>query len=438
MLASRAATTIGGVSDPKERYPDPLVRQRVFPEPAQVFAFSPVHLKEALQTGVVVVDTNVLLVPYTTGPASLDQIRQTFERLARDDRLRVPGQVAREFADNRAEKLKTLFQQLSRKREISLPRSQYSLLEGIPAYKDITTREDTLIAALEEYRKAIGGLLDTIAMWQWDDPVSQIYRELFKPSTVIEPEIDRENLLEELKYRQGHRIPPGYKDAGNEYSGIGDLLIWKAILKIGKTESRHLIFVSGDEKTDWRYQSEKRALYPRIELLDEYRIASSGNSLLMITFAELLEQFDVPAPVVAEVRKEEAVVTALGSAEPSRMGLSQDFEQRLGVASLPSYLRDRYPEREHTGGGELLELLQELSDCRIYTVGQLDNMLRRSAAAFEVSEAEDPPSFTEDGLHQYADVGVVRRSLAIVDEEYRNRTYRVEDARFRRWRRLLL
>src|SRR5882672_9907938 len=111
------------MSDPKRPYPDPLVRQRLFPEPVEIFAFSPVRLQDALPDGVVVVDTNVLLVPYTTGRASLEQIRHTFDRLTKDGRLRIPGQVAREFADNRAEKLKTLFQQLSRKREVSLSRS---------------------------------------------------------------------------------------------------------------------------------------------------------------------------------------------------------------------------------------------------------------------------------------------------------------------------
>jgi hypothetical protein len=98
------------MGDPKKPYPDPLIRQRLFPDPVQIFAFSPAGLQGAIIDGVVVVDTNVLLVPYTTGRASLEQIRRTFERLTTDGRLRIPGQVAREFADNRAEKLKILFQ----------------------------------------------------------------------------------------------------------------------------------------------------------------------------------------------------------------------------------------------------------------------------------------------------------------------------------------
>src|SRR5690348_3027113 len=190
------------MSDNKGPLPDPLVRQALFPNAHQVFAFRPVHLKEALQDGLVIVDTNALLVPYTTGRASLDQIRKTFERLVTEGRLRIPAQVAREFAAIRPEKLKLLFQQLSRKRELNVVRSQYPLLEALPEYFEFGERESDLTKALDKYRKAIDNLLTMIAEWQWDDPVSQTYRELFTSSAVVEPKIDREDLLKELRYRQ--------------------------------------------------------------------------------------------------------------------------------------------------------------------------------------------------------------------------------------------
>jgi PIN like domain len=353
--------------------------------------------------------------------------------------LRIPGQVAREFADNRAEKLKTLFQQLSRKRDVSLSRSEYPLLEGIPAYKEVARREAEITVALDDYRKAIGSLLDTIATWHWDDPISQIYRDLFKAPTVVDPEVDREKLLEELKYRQDHRIPPGYKDANNDYSGIGDLLIWKTILKIGEEESCHLVFVSGDEKTDWRYQSENRALYPRFELIDEYRVVSKGKSLLIITFAELLEQFGAPAPVVEEVRQEEAAASLEKSAS-TFVAAFRALQQSLNVDLLRKYLKHRYPDRQQfTSATDLSELVNELRSRHINTLTDLDQMLTRSEPAFELSEAEDPPSGEGGRKTRFAGMGVVRRSLAIVDDEYRVAAGH-EDVRgqFARWRTLLI
>jgi hypothetical protein len=91
-------------------------------------------------------------------------------------------------------------------------------------------------------------------------------------------------------------------------------------LKIGADHSKHLIFASGDEKTDWRYQSENRALYPRFELVDEYRRVSGVKSFLIITFAELLEQFGASATVIEEIRAEE-VSAAKASAEYSNAAL---------------------------------------------------------------------------------------------------------------------
>jgi rRNA-processing protein FCF1 len=329
------------MSEGRKKYPDPLVRQRLFPDAVEIFAFAPASLAQALENGIVVVDTNVLLVPYTTGPASLEQIRRTYETLVTEKRLRIPGQVAREFADNRAEKLKTLYQQLSRKREINLTRYEYPLLEGLAEYAEVLQRETAIVSALAEYRKAIGKLLTTVEAWNWDDPVSLIYRQLFVPEVIVEPPFDRDELLEELRFRQEHEIPPGYKDSSNKYSGIGDLLIWKALLDIGKQTSRDVVFVSGDEKSDWRYQSENTALYPRFELLQEYRAASGGRSLLIISFARLLEQFGVPAPVVEEVRKEEAVAAL---SMPSETSLKSHMAAIRAERAVFRWLLTRFPD----------------------------------------------------------------------------------------------
>jgi hypothetical protein len=423
------------MSDTKGSLPDPLVRHRLYPEPGQIFAFRPVTLNEALTDGLIVVDTNVLLVPYTTGKASLQQIHQTFQRLTNESRLRVPGQVAREFAANRAEKLKELFQQISRKRNVGITISQYPLLDGVSGYAKLKELEAAAIGALESYRKAISELLDTIAGWQWNDPVSQIYRELLTPDIVIEPEIERDELLKELKYRQDNRVPPGYKDAAGDYSGIGDLLIWETILSIGRRESRHVIFVSGDEKTDWRYQSENEALYPRFELLEEYRIASRSKSLLIISFAELLQQFGAPAPVVAEVRQEEAAA-ALRTSGLTSIDSSINVDEPVTPQSISAFLAERYPDRRNARwSSEYVELSRELRSMQIKTLRQLDRMLTDVAPVFPLSENEDAPT-SPDG--KYSDVGIVRRSLAIANDGYRLWRFGSENPeKYQRWRRLL-
>ena len=204
--------------------------------------------------------------------------------------------------------------------------------------------EHEISEALRKYREIIRSLLETVEGWHWDDPVSTIYREFFKDSIVVNPEFEREDLLLDLKYRQEHRIPPGYKDAGNEHSGIGDLLIWKTLLRLGEQEKRNLVFVSGDEKSDWRYRSENTALYPRFELVDEYRRASDGKSLLIISFAELLKHFGAPATVIAEVEKEEAVSTI------NQRGQETRAAEQLAEVAVYEWLVNKYPGCEVSRG----------------------------------------------------------------------------------------
>jgi hypothetical protein len=72
------------MSDVKKPLPDPLVRQRMFPEPGQIFDFAPVGLEAAIKDALIAVDTNVLLIPYTAGQASLREIRRTYDQLTRE------------------------------------------------------------------------------------------------------------------------------------------------------------------------------------------------------------------------------------------------------------------------------------------------------------------------------------------------------------------
>jgi hypothetical protein len=86
------------MSEAKKQFPDPLVRQTKFPEPAAVFGFVSASLPEALKDGLLVVDTYVLLVPYATGKASLEQIRQTFSALVSQNRLRIHRGTKKEIS----------------------------------------------------------------------------------------------------------------------------------------------------------------------------------------------------------------------------------------------------------------------------------------------------------------------------------------------------
>ncbi|MEL6440103.1 MAG: PIN domain-containing protein [Cyanobacteria bacterium J06621_8] len=295
----------------KQNEYDMFMANTVFPEAESIFSINNQPLGTIKAQALIVLDTNALLVPYNIGKESLNQIETTYKQLAQTGRLMVPGQVAREFANNRTKKILDLFQKLNRKRNSieSLKIEKYPLLESFSEYQSALEIESEINKKLKDYRKSIAGILEKIRSWNWDDPVSQLYAELFTDGVVFDPNLDKNKMQEELLRRNLHKLPPGYKDSSKNDSGIGDLVIWFTILEASKSKEKDVIFVSGDQKSDWWHRVENQALYPRYELVDEFRRESNGFSLHIITFANFLNLYGATKDIVKEVRDEENKIT---------------------------------------------------------------------------------------------------------------------------------
>ncbi len=332
---------------------DVLIANSIFPDPAAVFTARAISLEEAKKTACVVLDTNALLVPYGIGAQTLSQIEQTYRQLLAEQRLFVPAQVAREFARNRVTKLAELHQKLSKRRSQlqSFRQGNYPLLERLPEYKRLLDVEEKLDSLTSEYRKLIASVVDHVRSWEWNDPVSVLYGDVFSAQVVVGTSKSEEEIKREHLRRFLHKIPPGYKDESKDDGGVGDLLIWLAILEIGAVHKTSMIFVSGEEKADWWHRSENQPLYPRYELVDEYRRASGGKSFHIIKFSQLLELFGASKEVVAEVREEESassdVVPLTAHAAMRMKGVQAEravakwfMEQRYTVSPAPAH--DRY------------------------------------------------------------------------------------------------
>jgi ppGpp synthetase/RelA/SpoT-type nucleotidyltranferase len=102
--------------------------------------------------------------------------------------------------------------------------------------------------------------------------------------------------------------------------------------------------------------------------------------------------------------------------------LSQATHIDLNFDTLKAYLRKRFPAREEGSSTGVSELVSELAEAGYTTIDKLDNVLERSHEVFLQYEKSNPPSarkgkkYVSEGL--YADIGVVRLSLAIVDKKF--------------------
>lgn len=290
---------------------DIFIANDIYPDPVQIFNSKFKTREEIKNDCFIVLDTNVLLLPYTTSEATLEGIKNTYTKLIVEKRLIVPGQVAREFAKNRATKLSELYQNISTRRDSITLTTQddfYPLLENLDIYKQAKELETELHKIRKQYNKKVREILDHIKQWNWNDPVSSLYSDLFSQEVILDIELNevkKEKIKTDLKRRDVHKIAPGYKDSSKTDQGIGDLLIWQTILEIGEIHKKSVIFVSGEEKADWWHRTNDQRLYPRYELVEEFRRNSDGQSFYMINLADLLKLYGATEEVVEEVKQEE-------------------------------------------------------------------------------------------------------------------------------------
>jgi rRNA-processing protein FCF1 len=301
-------------------------------------------LEEIKDECLFVVDTNALLIPYKQNPATLDGIEKVYLNLVSQNRLFIPGHVAREFAKNRVYKVKNIHESLSQKKDNfnqsikTIERDQIessSLIRSLEGYQEILDIErkmaeeidninkiiNSLITEYEEkYKKTIDKVLKKIADWNWNDPVSLMYAKVFANDVVIDPHFDKEEVKRDMKWRNQHKIPPGFKDASKGSNSVGDLLIWKTILFIGNNHKKDVVFVSGETKSDWWLRSHNsKLLYPRYELVDEFRRSSEGQSFHMIKLSDLLSWYGADDSVIKEVRQEEEQISLRKIKEEKRI-----------------------------------------------------------------------------------------------------------------------
>lgn len=278
----------------------------LYPEAAKLFSASvapPADQPDAI----VVFDTNALLLPYQLGTSDLTALSKVLHELAAAERLFVPARVAREFIKNRDRKLAEMIKALKdRSSRFQLPDRKLSpLLDGMDGYEEVASAAETIDNSWKIYKKAQEKIISQMQDWRGDDPVSAVYDAVLGNGRIVEVNGEREALSDEWALRRANKTPPGYKDAGKDDTGIGDFLIWKTILQLGQNYQKHLIFITGEEKADWFVRSDNARIYPRPELIDEYRRASGGKNIRLSTLGELLEEMRAPEKVVSEVKSVE-------------------------------------------------------------------------------------------------------------------------------------
>ncbi|WP_448538414.1 PIN-like domain-containing protein [Sphingobium yanoikuyae] len=304
------------MSDAKRGGPEPVVPLKgedafwltdLYPDAKALFEHEQVSLEEASADCVVVLDANVLLLPFEFTTASVDEVEKVYTGLAKASRLVVPAQSAREFYKHRSRKLAAIADAIDAAilkaqkqifdKSIPLLENDTDYLEARELGKDIINKGKEIAEKLKAVNER---LQDELGV----DPVSAFYRKVLG-SCVVELQIaeeDRSKVVAEVSRRARLQIAPGYKDQNKEDGGLGDYLVWRTVLEEGQKRQTHCILVTEEEKPDW-WIRRHGTFQPRPELIDEYRQASRGKSIHLLPLSALLAVFKAADTTVSEVQR---------------------------------------------------------------------------------------------------------------------------------------
>lgn len=280
----------------------------ILQNPEKIFSSKNKTAVELIKTATIVFDTNALLVPYDVSKENFPAINKLLQKLKTEKRLKIPARVAREFGKNRMVKMNSLFGKLRGiKNKLdgqNFNIENYPVLKEFKEYNSLTANFKNIRKLIDQSKKTINVLEDNILNWTAEDKVSNAYRRIFTKNVIVECVKEEDEIFKELSLRKKLNIPPGYKDSSKDDDGIGDLVIWHTILQIGRDSNTDVIFVTNEEKSDWFHKQDKQTIFPRFELIEEFRNVSNGKSFTAISFVEFLKLSFVKQEVIDEVINE--------------------------------------------------------------------------------------------------------------------------------------
>ncbi|PDS97485.1 hypothetical protein CO659_12505 [Rhizobium sp. S9] len=301
-------------ADEAEGLVSPLRLEEIFEDVGSIFLPNEVG-KASSRDVLIAVDTNVLLLPLTIGSDALSKLQAFYERLRAEGRLFLPARAAREYISNRDRKFADLLKTLNDMKS----RVNYDTkLPPILDTEDYAAAENALAIAKKDYVKALTKLSESVRSWNGDDPVTKVYAAAFDQNNIISPKEEPSQLLLQWKTRRADQRPPGYKDASKPDTGVGDFLIWKSLLDLAETKKKDMIFITGDEKADWSVRVDLKGVFPRPELVAEYRKASGGKNIRFANLHDVLREMDVAEEVVFEVEAAEQIANISSQKEMGR------------------------------------------------------------------------------------------------------------------------
>ncbi|RAO37099.1 hypothetical protein ONO23_01289 [Micromonospora noduli] len=252
-------------------------------------------VRVALTSGLIVLDTNVLLSAYRFAAKAREELLSTLQGVA--DRVWVPYQVGLEFHRNRpavmAERrgiYEALLNDIKPHQESIQSELEGKLLHLSNRAALTEDERDGLLTQLRQVFEPLRGSIvrlsnDHAPEGKAEDTVLARLQQIVGDR--IGDNFDKTNEADaraEAERRAKDKIPPGFKDAAKPGGGYGDYYLWRQTLDEAKRRSiTHLVLVTGDKKEDWYLRVRGETVSALPALTDELHRFCGAQLVLMDT-----------------------------------------------------------------------------------------------------------------------------------------------------------
>lgn len=370
-----------------------------------------------ISSGMIVLDTNVLLSLYRLTPTARHQLLDLLRSL--EDRLFVPHQVALEYERNRITAIRAQgrFFQDVRKQIAGAASNLEQQAKAVGKQCGAGTEHVAKVnAALETATSAIEALALSVEALREnqdvrlpgavnDDPVRNSLVQLLEGRVGPAPTPEHLSELHALaKKRFESSTPPGYLDKDKETNPYGDFILWSQTLDEAASRKLPVVLVSGDTKPDWVNRDDDLVLGPQPDLIVEMR-SQAGVAFCLLNIEDFLVEArqalssEVSDETVAEVRE--------AATDQVRLFVSHANDDHLAgdeaLAALRSFLAGRESDVERRS---TLSPLAEVDDRQLHAM-----------KAANAQEIEDLESLADDDYDpdardgRLADLGVQQERL---------------------------
>ena len=326
------------------------------------------ELAELWDSGLIVLDANVLLDLYRMGTAASSDLLSILEGAA--NRIWLPHQVAFEFHRSRISviaKERDMFRGLRKDLETAKESMKQLWIQRphVPTDRkasdaELTTAFKSAETWLSKQEKKHPPELKDLRSMSEDRILAKLV-ELYEGRIGPEPdEADLTAMHAQGKARYEQKIPPGYRDGNKDGpAAFGDFILWEQTLRHADTAKKNVILVTRDQKEDWWVINEGKIVGPRPELIHEFA-KRTGRSFYLYSRSEFAKHAKARPDTLEEVaglerrdaKSEEQetviqVISALESGLPARTttfgplgSITDENRARIAAALKPALSQD--------------------------------------------------------------------------------------------------